>query len=268
MAYGLAVRITREQLISITTEAGQQALASFRNLATETIHFKSEFDLVTDVDRSVQALLIERLTEACPGARFLAEEQDVHLTLTDEPTFIIDPIDGTTNFVHGVPHFCVSVAYAETKKPVVATVVAPALGEVFSAEHGMGAFCGTRRINVSRTDNPQHALACTGLFGGAADSMEAGIQTLVRIQSQLRDVRRMGAAALDLCYVAAGRFDIFWERGVSAWDIAAGMLIVEEAGGVVSGVLGETDEVLFARSVLAANPTLHRWFLSLTKQGT
>ena len=261
MAYGAAVNITREQLISIATEAGQQALASFRNLATDTIHFKSEIDLVTDVDRSVQAFLIGRLSAACPGARFLAEEQDVHPTLTDEPTFIIDPIDGTTNFVHGVPHFCVSVAYAEAKKPILATVVAPALSEVFSAERGKGAFCGTRQITVSRTDNPQHALACTGLFGGGAESIEAGIRTLLRVQSQLRDVRRMGAAALDLCYVAAGRFDIFWERGVSAWDIAAGMLIVEEAGGVVSGVHGETDEVLFARSVLAANPELHRWFL-------
>ena len=255
------MNITREQLITIATEAGKQVLASFRNLSTETIHFKSEIDLVTDVDRSVQAFLIDRLSRAFPGARFLAEEQDVHAALTDEPTFIIDPIDGTTNFVHGIPHFCVSIGYTEGRRPVLGTVVAPALGEIFSAERGAGAFCGNRRINVSRTDNPLHALACTGLFGGGAESIEAGIRTLLRVQSQLRDVRRMGAAALDLCYVAAGRFDIFWERGVSAWDIAAGMLIVEEAGGVLSGVHGETDEVLFARSVLAANPELHRWFL-------
>ncbi len=268
MAYGAAVNITREQLISIATEAGQQALASFRNLATDTIHFKSEIDLVTDVDRSVQAFLIDRLTTACPGARFLAEEQDVHPTLTDEPTFIIDPIDGTTNFVHGVPHFCVSVAYAEAKKPVLATVVAPALSEVFSAERGKGAFCGTRQITVSRTDNPQHALACTGLFGGDDAKRESGIRMLIEIHPHLRDLRRMGAAALDLCYVAAGRFDLFWEGSLSPWDVAAGMLIVEEAGGIVTGVRGESDDVLFARSVLAANPELHRWFLSSTKPRT
>ena len=256
--------VTREELTRAATEAAERALASFRNLTAEKIHYKTDVDLVTDIDRSVQEFLMERLAALVPGAKFLAEEQDVHPTLTDDPTFIIDPIDGTINYVHGVPWFCVSVAYAENKVPLVGAVIAPALGETFSAERGGGAFCNGQPLRVSARTEPIQALGCTGLFGGSNQSREEGGAVLQQVHPALRDVRRMGAAALDLSYVAAGRFDLFWEGSLNPWDVAAAMVIVQEAGGVVSAMDGSTDNTLFAGNILAANPALHRWFVAAT----
>lgn len=259
--------ITRESLTAAATDAAALALASFRTLSKNAIHYKSDVDLVTDTDRSVQQFLFDRLRELVPEAQFLAEEQDVHPSLSDEPTFIIDPIDGTINFVHGVPWFCVSVAYAEECVPRLGAVVAPALQETFSAERGEGAYCNGELLEVSRTDRPVQALGCTGLFGGTHQSREGSTLVLQKVHPALRDVRRMGAAALDLAYLAAGRFDLFWEGSINPWDIAAAMVIVEEAGGIISAMDGSTDNTLFAGNVLAANPTLHRWFVETTSRG-
>lgn len=259
--------ITRESLTAAATDAAALALASFRTLSKNAIHYKSDVDLVTDTDRTVQQFLFDRLRELVPEARFLAEEQDLHPSLSEEPTFIIDPIDGTINFVHGVPWFCVSVAYAEECVPRLGAVVAPALQETFSAERGEGAYCNGKLLEVSRTDRPVQALGCTGLFGGTHQSREGSTLVLQKVHPALRDVRRMGAAALDLAYLAAGRFDLFWEGSINPWDIAAAMVIVEEAGGIISAMDGSTDNTLFAGNVLAANPTLHRWFVETTFRG-
>jgi myo-inositol-1(or 4)-monophosphatase len=255
--------ISRETLLKTTQEAGAICSAAFRSLTVNQIHFKSEIDLVTEIDRQVQTFLIDRLTNLCPGARFLAEEQKSPEALTDDPTFIIDPVDGTTNFVHGLPYFCVSVGYTENRIPQLGVVVAPALNEVYSAQRGAGSFWNGQRILVSNNEDPRQALGCTGLFGGTDKTRQESVELMADVLLRLRDVRRMGAAALDLCYVAAGRFDLFWERSLNAWDIAAGALIVEEAGGIVSDLWGDTRDLLFAGNVLAANPALHKWFLEL-----
>ena len=267
MTYGCSVSISRQQLLTVTVEAGELAQRSFRSLSAEQVAYKSEIDLVTEIDHSVQSLLIDRLARMCPGARVLAEEQQEHRALTDEPTFIIDPVDGTTNFVHGVPHYCVSVAYAEQGEPVLGVVSAPALGEVFSSERGGGSFRNAERIKVSPNSDPRRALGCTGLFGDSRAGRAAAAELMGRALDHLRDIRRMGAAALDLCYVACGRFDLFWERGLNAWDIAAGMLIVREAGGRVSDAHGDTEGIMLSGSIVAANPQLHRWFMETVLQG-
>ncbi len=267
--------LTRDALIAIAADAGAHALAAWVSFDRATVEFKSDTDLVTHVDRAVQERIVTAIHRRDPEARIVAEEQPDAGSVSTDPTYIIDPVDGTTNFVHGLPHWCVSIGYWVDGEAHTGVVAAPALGEIYSAERGAGAWLrrdaaqgsgGSQEtaLRVSAAATPRHALGCSGIFG-ASDAMRAGSARLMeQALGHLRDVRRHGAAALDLCFVAAGRYDLFWEGHLHAWDIAAGALIAREAGGVVTDLAG-TDQtptqLLEAGNVLAGTPSMHRWFL-------
>ncbi len=209
-------------------------------------------DLVTDADRASEAIVVERLRRAFPSATILAEESGTHRGTSDE-RWIVDPLDGTTNFAHGYPLFCVSIAYERAGELIAGAIVAPAMNECFAAERGAGATRNGRAIAVSAIPRLGDAMTCTG-FHPADFERNAGYFRAVSQRAQA--VRRDGSAALDLAYVACGRFDGFWEFDLSPWDVAAGTLLVREAGGEVTRIDGG-PEAVDARSILATNGRIH-----------
>lgn len=222
-------------------------------------------DVVTQYDKQVQRLLMERLREAAPGARFYCEELDARDDLRASHLFIIDPIDGTMNFVHGFHHSCLSVAYAEQGEVLAAAVYNPYVDEMFSAVKGEGAFLNGRPIHVAE-EHLAESVVCFGTAPYDPDLAEAGFALARRAFENSLDVRREGAAALDLCSVAAGRAGVYFELRISLWDYAAGELIVREAGGcccrVDGGPLPEDGRRC---SVAAGSPKALAEFLPLAE---
>jgi myo-inositol-1(or 4)-monophosphatase len=209
-------------------------------------------DIVTDADRASEALIVARLRRAFPAASILAEEGGTHRGSGDE-RWIVDPLDGTTNFAHGYPLFCISIAYERNGELLAGVVYAPALGECFACEKGAGARLGERPIRVSQIADVADALLCTGFKPSDYERNAAEFRAASR---RAQGVRRDGSAALDLAYVACGRFDGFWEFDLSPWDVAAGTLLIREAGGRVTAVDG-TPATLDSPSILATNALLH-----------
>jgi myo-inositol-1(or 4)-monophosphatase len=209
-------------------------------------------DLVTDADRESESVIVRRLRREYPGAAILAEESGAHGGSKAE-RWIVDPLDGTTNFAHGYPLFCVSIAYEREGELLAAVIYAPAMNECFSAERGAGARLGDRPIAVSTLDRLRDALTCTGFH--PAD-FERNEECFRAVSHRAQAVRRDGSAALDLAYVACGRFDGFWEFDLNPWDVAAGTLLVREAGGMVTRAEG-APAALDARSILATNGRIH-----------
>ena len=208
-------------------------------------------DLVTSADRESERLVVERLRRRFPHAAILGEEGGS--SGSGDERWIVDPLDGTTNYAHGYPLWCVSIAYERGGELLAGAVYAPVLGELYAAERGSGATCNGAPIRVSATPNVCEALVCTGFLPSV---YERNAANFARLSGVAQAVRRDGAAALDLCFVAAGRFDAFWERDLKAWDIAAGTLIVREAGGAVTAMDGSGLE-LEGGSILATNGRLH-----------
>ncbi|MEO6834783.1 MAG: inositol monophosphatase family protein [Candidatus Tumulicola sp.] len=209
-------------------------------------------DLVTDADRASEAIVVARLRRDYPQATILAEESGLHAGTSDE-RWIVDPLDGTTNFAHGYPLFCVSIAYERGGELIAGVVNAPAMKECFAAELGAGARLNDRPIRVSSIARLGDAMTCTG-FHPADFERNAGCFRAVSNRAQA--VRRDGSAALDLAFLACGRFDGFWEFDLSPWDVAAGTLLVREAGGSVTRIDG-SPAALDARSILATNARIH-----------
>jgi myo-inositol-1(or 4)-monophosphatase len=237
--------------LDLACEAGALLLDHLKR-PREIAEKASRADIVTDADRASEALIVARLRSEFPNASILAEEGGAHAGTSGE-RWIVDPLDGTTNFAHGYPAFCISIAYERDGELVAGVVYAPVLGECFAAERGAGARLGDRSISVSRIDSVAEALVCTG-FKPAA--YERNSEQFARASRRAQGVRRDGAAALDLAYVACGRFDGFWEFDLSPWDVAAGTLLVREAGGRVSRI-GGGPAALDATSILATNARVH-----------
>ncbi|HMD03145.1 MAG TPA: inositol monophosphatase family protein [Candidatus Baltobacteraceae bacterium] len=209
-------------------------------------------DLVTAADRASEALISERLRAAFPQSSILGEEGANYRGSSGE-RWIVDPLDGTTNYAHGYPLYCVSIAYEIEAEVTCGVIYAPEIGELYSVERGGGARCNDRPLRVSCVERVADALVCTG-FKPAR--YERNGENFARLSRVAQGVRRDGSAALDLAFVAAGRFDAFWELDLSPWDVAAGALLVREAGGCVSAVDG-TPFVLEAGSTLASNARVH-----------
>jgi len=212
-------------------------------------------DLVTDADRASERVILERLRRDYPNATILTEESGTHAGSADE-RWIVDPLDGTTNFAHGYPLFCVSIAYERAGELIAGVVYAPAMGELFAAQRGAGARLHDRAIRVSAIECVGDAMVCTGFH---PSDFERNAAYFRAASNRAQAVRRDGSAALDLAYVACGRFDGFWEFGLHAWDVAAGTLLIEEAGGRVTRVDGSAP-ALDARSILASNGRIHDEF--------
>lgn len=228
------------------------------------VEFKSAVDLVTDVDRGAQAIVVEGLRRAFPEDAIIAEE-DVGQAAVAGPCWYVDPLDGTTNFVHALPHFAVSIAYFDGGEPKAAAVYDPCKDELFAAERGGGAFLGDRRLAVSNVAELDRSLLVTGFPYDRREHAEAYLRYFREFLCSAQDVRRFGSASLDLCYVAAGRFDGFWEWKLHPWDTAAGWLIVEEAGGRVTDFDGGPYDPWLPR-IVATNGEIHEETLAVLER--
>ena len=225
---------------------------------------KGPADFVSTADKRTERILVEELSQARPGYNFLVEESGVIEGPDKSHRFIIDPLDGTTNFLHSIPHFAISIGLEREGVLVSGLVFNPVTDEMYTAERGHGAYLNDKRLRVAARKNLPETVIATGIPFLGRDGHDRFQAELGAVMATTAGVRRFGAAALDLAYVAAGRFDGFWERGLKAWDVAAGILLVREAGGSVSDLDG-SDRVLDAGHILVANEHLHPQLLKLLK---
>ncbi|ROR32804.1 inositol-1-monophosphatase [Inmirania thermothiophila] len=235
--------------------AGNLILRYVDRVDTLEVTRKDRNDFVTEVDRRAEAEIVRILRRTYPDHAILAEESGAD-GRDDAPQWIIDPLDGTTNFVHGFPHFAVSLALRHRGRIEHAVVYDPLRNELFTASRGEGALLNERRIRVSGITRLADALLGTGFPFRAHRHLDAYLATFRALFPESSGVRRAGSAALDLAYVAAGRLDGFWEVGLSPWDVAAGALLVQEAGGIVSDFAGG-DRYLRSGNVVAGTPKIH-----------
>ncbi len=237
--------------VKAARRAGDHIARQSGRLDTVRIETKQPNDFVTDVDRAAEARIIETIHEAYPQHAILAEESGS--SGESETVWIIDPLDGTTNFIHGIPHVAVSIGIRHQGRLEHAVVFDPMRQELFTASRGRGAFLDNRRIRVSQCRGLAGALIGTGIPARTPAHAAAYFGMMQAVAGNAAGLRRAGAAALDLAYVAAGRLDGFWELGLKPWDLAAGLLLIQEAGGV-SGDLTGAPEVLAAGNVVGGNP--------------
>ncbi len=240
------------QALAVVEESG--AIINANHAHPHTIRHKGRIDLVTETDIAVEAFLKERLATLAPQAGFLAEESAEDLSLPDT-CWIIDPVDGTTNFAHGLPLTVTSVAYRLNGEIVLGIVNAPLLRECFIAEKGKGAWRNGERISVSSVTACENALIATGFPYEIASRVDEILERMRPVLSSCHGVRRCGAAALDLAWTACGRFDAFYEDELKPWDMAAGALLVTEAGGSISNLDGSPFDLRW--SILAGNKAMH-----------
>lgn len=226
----------------------------------QRIEYKGVIDLVTDTDRAVEALMVERLRRAFPDHCIVAEEGSAGRRLQRPPpgqyAWFLDPLDGTTNFAHGHPHFSVSLGLGRDDDVLLGLVADPRRGETFAAVRGGGATLNGEPIRVSAVAELGQALLATGLPYDRRDHADEYLSVIKGFVLRSQGIRRAGSAALDLCYLACGRFDGYWEWKLSPWDTAAGVLIVREAGGVVTDFAGGPFD-LYGVEILASNGRLH-----------
>jgi myo-inositol-1(or 4)-monophosphatase len=242
-------------VVAVARETGEFLLSRFGNLQGLEIDYKGRRHIVTSVDTEAERMIVERIEKEFPNDGILAEEKAKKRT-DSERVWIIDPLDGTVNYAHGLPIFCVSIAVAYRWKIDVGVVYAPCLDEMFYSKRGEGAFLNGKRISVSKKDDFSKALLATGFAYIRSETEHNNLSNFNRVNLKVEGVRRLGAAAVDLCYVAAGKFDGFWELFLAPWDVAAGAVIVEEAGGMVTDIAGG-DDYLFGSNIVATNGRIH-----------
>ncbi len=223
---------------------------------------KGRNDFVTEVDRGAEAEIVRQVRKNYPDHEILAEEGGA--SGKNDVVWIIDPLDGTTNFLHGLPHFAVSIGIQVKGKLEHGVIYAPCTQDLYVTSRGTGATLNSRKIRVSKTKDLDASLVGTGV-PIRAQNLDAYIPMLRSVVATTAGVRRAGAASLDLAYVAAGRLDAFWELNLKPWDVAAGLLLVEEAGGIVSEIFGAED-LLATGNVLAATPKLHPQLAEMLRQ--
>lgn len=229
-----------------------------------TVHYKGTIDLVTEADHASEAFLISEIQSHFPGSHILAEESGA-TDGTTEGTWIIDPLDGTVNYAHHIPVFSVCIAYAENGNTLLGAVYDPLRDELFTAERGKGAFLNGQPIHASQATELQKSLLVTGFPYDTWDTELDNFKYFERLAKKTQGVRRLGSAALDGCYVAAGRFEGFWEFSLRPWDIAAAGLIAEEAGARVTKVDGSANYLAAPISFLAAAPGVYEKILEQLK---
>jgi myo-inositol-1(or 4)-monophosphatase len=244
---------TLSDLERLAREAGAILRDGYNN--KHTVHYKGEIDLVTETDHASEAFLIGEIQAQFPDSHILAEESGETLGQGSD-IWYIDPLDGTVNYAHDIPIFCVSLGFAAQGGMTLAAVYDPLRDEMFTAERGAGAFLNGKRLKVSDTTELGKSLLVTGFPYDTWNTELDNFKYFERLAKKTQGVRRLGSAALDLCYVAAGRFDGFWEFKLKAWDIAAGGLIAEEAGAKVTSIDGG-DDYLKPLTILAAAPGIH-----------
>jgi myo-inositol-1(or 4)-monophosphatase len=258
---------TLHPMLNIAVKAARAAGSIINRAALDverlTVANKGLNDFVSEVDHASEKAIIDTLLEAYPGHAILAEESGrQHGAKHSDYLWIVDPLDGTTNFLHGLPIYAVSIALTFRGKVEQAVVYDPARNDLFYASKGRGAFLNDRRLRVSKRIRLAEALIGTGFPFRKGDNLKRYVQMFESVMAQCAGLRRPGAAALDLCYVAAGWYDGFFETGLSPWDVAAGSLIITEAGGLVGNFTGEAD-FLYQREVVAGTPKIYGQLVSI-----
>jgi len=261
----------RSALINVMTAAARKAARGLKRDFGEVeklqVSLKGPANFVSAADKRAEEILHAELTRARPGYGFLGEEGGIREGTDKSHTWIVDPLDGTTNFLHGIPHFAISIALAREGTPIAGLIYNPANDEFFTAERGKGAFFNDHRIRVAaRKRLAEVVVACALPHLGRGDLAQFR-REIALVQEKVAGLRRFGAAALDLAYIAAGRFDAYWERNLSPWDFAAGVLMVREAGGFVTD-LDDRERTMEPGDIIAGNETMHREVLGLVKSAS
>jgi len=242
--------------VKAARRAGNVINRGARDLDLLTITSKGPKDFVSEVDREAERVIVETLLGSYPDHAILAEEGTAKGANAEaENVWIIDPLDGTTNFLHGFPQYCVSIALAHRGQVAHGVVYDPVRNDLFTASRGRGAFLNDRRIRVSKRQHLRDCLVGTGFPFRDGSYLDTYMRMMKAMIEQTAGLRRPGAAALDLAYVAAGFYDGFWEVGLNAWDVAAGSLLIQEAGGLIGDLAGE-GEFLHGGQVIAATPKI------------
>jgi myo-inositol-1(or 4)-monophosphatase len=249
---------TLTDLITLARQAGETLRENFGRHVR--VDYKGTIDPVTEADRQSEQLLLGYIRKHFPKDAIVAEESGVTPGSTNQAWFI-DPLDGTVNYVHGIPIYSVSIAYAIEGNLALGVVYDPERDECFSAEAGNGAWLNSQPIHPATTVDLDHALLVTGFPYDIRTNPETNLDHYARFALQSQGVRRLGSAALDLCYVASGRFDGYWELRLKPWDVAAGALIAREAGAAVTNLSGGADVITSPQSVVVANSRLHHLML-------
>ncbi len=251
-------------MIKAARYAGRSLMRDFKEVENLQVSAKGPGDFVTRADYKAEEILREELLEARPNYGFCGEESEEVMGADPTRRWIIDPLDGTTNFLHGLPHWAISMALEHKGEIVAAVVFNPVGEEMFIAEKGGGAWLNDKRIRVSGRKRMIEMIFATGLpFGGRADLPDT-LQDLARILPATAGVRRWGAASLDLAFTAAGRYDGFWERRLKPWDMAAGLLLVKEAGGLITSVYKDGNPMEDG-SVIASNEPVFNQFVKIIR---
>ncbi|MBV9630424.1 MAG: inositol monophosphatase [Xanthobacteraceae bacterium] len=258
----------RSALLNVMVAAARKAARSltrdFREVEKLQVSVKGPGNFVSAADHRAEAILREELAKARPGYGFLGEEGGLIAGSDKTHTWIVDPLDGTTNFLHGIPQFCISIGLERQGTIIAGVIYNPIADELFTAERGKGAFLNDQRLRVAaRRDLGEAVFAC-GLPHRGRGDLALFRSEFEAIQDKVAGLRRFGAAALDLAWVAAGRVDAYWERDISPWDIAAGLLLVREAGGFVTDASGK-DTMMQTGSIVAGNEIMHHELLKLLK---
>lgn len=255
----------KKDLIKIIKEAGEILKDGY--YSSKEVNFKGKKDLVTKYDIAVENYLKENFSKLFLDFNIIAEESDNTNILFDN-SIIIDPIDGTTNFVNGIPHTAISVGVYKNKKPFLAVVYNPILNELYEAQIGMGAFLNDKKIEVSNEENFQKSLIATGFpysSGSDENDLNDVINKIKTILPLCQDIRRLGSASIDLCMVARGTFEAYYEMNLKPWDVSAGIIILSEAGGTVSNIDGDEYDLFKDKYIVASNGKIHSQLIKILK---
>jgi myo-inositol-1(or 4)-monophosphatase len=252
-------------MVAAAQKAARGLKRDFGEVALLQVSRKGPADFVSAADKKSEKTIFEELSRARPGYSFLMEESGEVVGADKTHVWHIDPLDGTTNFLHGIPHFAISIGLEREGQMVAGLVYNPVTDEMFVAEKGQGAFLNNQRLRVAQRSDIKEAVVVCGIPHIGRGDHKLFLQEIAHVMAQVAGVRRYGAAALDLAYVAAGRFDIYWERGISSWDMAAGSVLVREAGGYVSDVTGHSG-YMATGDILAGNEAMQTQLVKLLKK--
>ena len=244
-------------MVQAAMKAGRSLARDFGEVQNLQVSLKGPGDYVSQADRKAEEIIYTELAKARPGYSFLMEERGAVEGEDSQHRWIVDPLDGTTNFLHGLPMFAISIALERQGQLVAGLIYNPAMDELYTAERGGGAFLNDRRLRVAGRAKLADSVIGTGIPHLGRGHHGNFLIEMRNVMAEVSGIRRMGAAALDLAYVAAGRLDGFWESGLSPWDMAAGILLIREAGGFVSDLDGGTD-MLDKGTIVAGNEAIHK----------
>jgi myo-inositol-1(or 4)-monophosphatase len=251
-------------MVKAARAAGRSLVKDFREVENLQVSVKGAGDFVSRADIAAEKIVRDILTEARPNYGWCAEESEEVEGKDPTRRWLVDPLDGTTNFLHGLPHWCTSIALEHKGEPVAGVVFDPAKDEMFVAEKGQGAWLNQTRLRVSGRSRLIESVFSTGIPSSGRPGLPGALQDLARVNPATSGVRQWGASALDLAYVAAGRVDGHWQKGTSAWDLAAGVVLIREAGGLVAPIR-ETRSILQDGEIIAAGADIFDAFAELVR---